>query len=362
MRVLIITGSFKTGGAERTSLTVGQALLDRGYDVHYIVQRPIFEIPHRIPEQRIHVLRQQDRRDLFYKSTRLFGGAALVTRRLNPDVIVAFTRFSSLLACTTLHPRIIARFDMQPFELKRKQRIWANVVTTSPNARAIVVPSSRMQAALQQLRPCQREKFLSISNSVDNARVLRQAGEVPQPLHPFPYIAAMGRLSQQKNFSLLLTAYAQSRLRSTHKLIIVGDGPLRTELERQVASSNLAEEVLLVGQQSNPFPTIAGASLLVNTSSRESFCNVILEALALSTPVIATDCNYGPSELVQHDVSGLLVRNNDAQALTEALNVVSDRPETLARWRENASEIARKLDVKHVTTKWVDLIERVGRG
>jgi GalNAc-alpha-(1->4)-GalNAc-alpha-(1->3)-diNAcBac-PP-undecaprenol alpha-1,4-N-acetyl-D-galactosaminyltransferase len=355
MKILIMIGSFKTGGAERMSINTGEELTRKGYDVYYLLQKPVFEIPNTIPLERIIVLRPEARSDLFYKVTRLFIGVFLKTRAIRPDVIIAFSRFSSFLACFTFHPKIFARFDMNPFELSKKQHVWADVVLRYFGVRKVVVPSTGMYKALQKARPTYRHKIEVIPNSIDQTAVHRKASEGKTP-YSFRYLVGMGRLSQQKNFEMLIRAFAKSKIRYQLKLVVIGDGTLRTTLTALIHSLALKDDVILTGQLSNPFPVVAGATFMVNASSRESFCNVILEGLTLSLPVVATDCNYGPSDLVENGYNGFLIKNNDIEDLVNSLDRIADDPSMLERWRANAIASSKQFELSNVIEKWIALI------
>ena len=351
-------GSFKTGGAERMSINTGQELSRRGYDVFYLIQKPIFEIPNSIPRDRIVVLRSEKENGLLQKVYSLFVGVYFEVRKIKPDVIIAFSRFSSFLACFSLHRRIIGRFDMNPFTLSRKQRIWANVVISSPFVRKIVVPSTGMFRALTEARPGKTEKFIVVANSIDKDLVKVKARD-EFPGFDFPFICAMGRLAHQKNFSLLIRAFGKSNLRAVAKLVIIGDGVLRGQIEAEIKGLDLTDNVIITGQLKNPFPLLKKALFLVNTSDRESFCNVILEGLTLSLPVVATNCDYGPEDMVQNGVNGFLTKTGDESDLITALNKLTENKELLEQLRKNAESSVEKFQISKVVDSWERLINEV---
>ena len=358
MKIIIIIGSFKTGGAERMSINTGEGLIKKGHDVYYLVQRPIFEIPNSISEDRIIVLRNNERTDFIYKISSLFFGVYQISKKLKPDVVIGFSRFSSFLACFTFCKHIIARFDMNPYNLSLKQKFWANYVINFPFVRKIVVPSSGMLAALSKRKRNHISKFIVIPNSVKKNTVLENARKNGVKIDS-PYIASMGRLSSQKNFELLIEAYSQSSIIEKYKLLIIGEGHLKSKLLKDVERKNLANRILFTGQLSNPYPTVANSSFFVNSSSHESFCNVILEALTLSKPVIATDCDYGPSDMVINGENGFLIENDNLSQLIERLNSLGHNESLQNKFSRNAQNSIEKFELSRIVEKWMNVISDI---
>ncbi len=136
-----------------------------------------------------------------------------------------------------------------------------------------------------------------------------------------PFYVSAGRLVRQKNFELLLRAFAcHQRTHNAARLLLLGDGPQRAHLETLAAELGVAENVRFEGFVKNPLPYIRKASAFVLTSQYEGFGNVIVEAFGVGTPVISVDCNYGPSEILKGGQLGRLIPNNDVEALANAFS------------------------------------------
>jgi glycosyltransferase involved in cell wall biosynthesis len=103
------------------------------------------------------------------------------------------------------------------------------------------------------------------------------------------------------------------------RLLILGEGALRNELQAQVDELNLSDVVKLHGFELNPYKYLAKSDLFVLSSIYEGFGNVIVEALALNVPVVSTDCPSGPSEILDNGTWGELVPINDPVTLSEAI-------------------------------------------
>ncbi|MFQ4136146.1 glycosyltransferase [Nodosilinea sp. PGN35] len=132
---------------------------------------------------------------------------------------------------------------------------------------------------------------------------------------PRPLIVACGRLCDQKGFTYLLDALARVRRTVPAHLWIVGEGPLRPALERQIRRLGLEGAVRLLGFRPNPYQLMAAADVFALSSVYEGFGNVVAEALACGTPVVATDCPHGPAEILENGEAGLLVPPRDGAAL-----------------------------------------------
>ena len=141
-----------------------------------------------------------------------------------------------------------------------------------------------------------------------------------------PLIIGVGRLERQKNFSLLINAFAKVLESLDADLIILGDGSLRIDLENQVRTLNIAEHVKFLGYIDNPYPYIKKADVLVLSSLWEGFGNVILESLAIGTQVVSTDCPSGPSEILNNGEFGSLSLLNDSDDLAKKIVEAVKRP------------------------------------
>lgn len=192
-----------------------------------------------------------------------------------------------------------------------------------------------------------------IYNPVDVEDVTAQ---VSKPYdHPKPYIVALGRFHEVKRYDLLINAYAKSKMKEECDLIIVGDGELRGSLENQVNSLQLYGKVHFAGTQSNPFPYLAGAKFLTLSSRTEAFPMVLIEALALKCPIVATDCPTGPREIVRHNENGLLVENENVDAFSEALDKLYFNDLLLSKFRKNAIASIEHLSGEKIAAEWLAL-------
>lgn len=169
-------------------------------------------------------------------------------------------------------------------------------------------------------------KAVMIHNPVDIERIRRLAAEVISTDDEIPaldsesgpHLVAAGRLSRQKGFDLLIEALALCDDRGP-RLTLLGEGPLRPALEELARQRGVADRVRFVGFQKNPYPFFARADAFVLSSRFEGFPNVVLEALACGTPVIATPAPGGVTEIAKLTGGVLLASAVDAEALSVAI-------------------------------------------
>jgi glycosyltransferase involved in cell wall biosynthesis len=157
-----------------------------------------------------------------------------------------------------------------------------------------------------------------VARMASNAVIDRDPCDVPDVQRERGLIVSVGRLSPEKDHATLIRAFAKLR-RLGWRLEIAGEGPLRARLQALVGELRVERSVTLTGFVSDPFSVFRRAELAVSSSLYEGFGNAIVEALACGTPVVATDCPYGPREILAEGRYGRLVPVGDADALAQAI-------------------------------------------
>ena len=157
-------------------------------------------------------------------------------------------------------------------------------------------------------------------------------------------IVCIGRLSPEKDQRTLIRAVSLLPAAQPWRLAIVGDGPERPALQALARDLDVADRIVFAGEVSDPFGFMMRARLAVCASVYEGLGNAIIEALACGTPVVSTDCPYGPSEILQGGRFGALTPVGDAPAMaaaiSEALNAAPDRAALMARGLNYTAERA----------------------
>ena len=171
-------------------------------------------------------------------------------------------------------------------------------------------------------------------------------------------IISVGRLDKMKGFYELINAFAILKSRGyPWKLCILGSGPELDNLIALTCELNIAESVSFLGYQENPFPYIKAADLFVLSSNSEGFGNVLVEALALSKPIVATDCPTGPAEILGDGKYGYLVPVGDLEKLVNGIEKVMTDVELRNNYINLAYSRAYEFDVSNIMPQIEDLLK-----
>ena len=172
------------------------------------------------------------------------------------------------------------------------------------------------------------------------------------------YIIGVGRLTKIKQFDTLIKSYSKSKLPENNiELLLLGDGEEKEALQILINKLNVNNRVRLIPFKNNPYNLISNAKALVLSSKVEGFPMVLLEALSLNTPVVAFDCKSGPSEIIRHNENGLLVENQNQEALTKALNKLILDEDFYKTIKNNSQNGLEKFSEPHIIQQWVNLLE-----
>lgn len=185
--------------------------------------------------------------------------------------------------------------------------------------------------------------------------------ETPQPRSTLASrtIVAAGRIVAEKQFIHLVRAFGEiAESRPGWRLRILGDGPLREELAAYAAKAGLAERVELPGTVTDMTAEWAAASVCALSSRTEGLPLVMQEAMSAGVPVVTYDCPSGPRELVEHEVSGLLVAAGAKAGLTAALSRITGDEALLRRLGEGALAAARPWDADAIAARWEPVLAR----
>lgn len=228
---------------------------------------------------------------------------------------------------------------------------WKLAEYLFPKAQDVVCVSKVAMQAFKQRLP-ESTSLTYIYNPVDFERLNLYAQQPTAIEIEGRYIIAVGRLEQQKRLDRLIQAYAESQLRHEAKLLILGEGSLRPQLEQQIQSLGLSDRVLMPGNIENPHPNVAGADFLALASDHEGFPMVLIEALAIGKPVISTDCATGPNEIIQHGQNGLLVPVENTLALRDALDELYFNKPLRQYLSSNAISSVAHLSINTIAANW----------
>jgi glycosyltransferase involved in cell wall biosynthesis len=290
-----------------------------------------------------------------------------LVRTMRPDVVFCAGNSYTIVAvalrlilgrrCPPIVHRVsndLVRRDL-PSLFRLVNRAWQHL--QAPAFAAIVGMAEPARAEIIEYMGADPKNVVAINNAsltdADVDRLAHSRSLAPRDWTGRRYLA-VGRLAPQKNFALLLTAFARMA-RLDDRLTIVGEGPLRAALTRRAAALGIADRVHLPGHQNRVDPWFATADALVLSSDYEGLGIVVIEALAAGLPVVATDC--GPNMAMLVGDVGRLVAPRDVAALAKAMTEIVDDPVDAGEMRARA----RAFTVEASASQWIDLFARVAR-
>jgi glycosyltransferase involved in cell wall biosynthesis len=364
MRVLLASPSMRIGGAERVVTMLAGGLVKRGHEVALVAPRgerdaDLRDVPHiRLPLD-----------DYGRAASGVLRATVQMSRaisRVKPDVVhaqnvkyAAIARAATTVTPPGRHMPVLATFHgVLPAEYRRSAlllRLVDHVACVS-------------SAVLEQI----------VAAGLPSSRVslVRNAVETPPPIDPVrraelerelglagaPVVAIVGRLvSQKAHERFVVAAQLVAQAQPAVRFLIVGDGPRRAEIERQVDTLGLADRVIFTGRRSDAREIIARAQILVFSSDWEGLSIAALEALAAGTPVVSTDVE-GMRELLAGG-AGAIVPLDDGTSLGQRiLALLNDEPSRRAMGGAGRELIAREFSLGEMIDNYVRLYEKLARG
>lgn len=334
------------GGADRVTLTILEQLDRARYEPTLVLMRREGALIDRIPAD-VEVIDLVQRRLAFS-----IPALARIVRGRRPDVLMSTAGGANLIAVAAHRlarskSRLVLsernavrrpgleRRNTVDVPLKRLMYPLADVVTAvSDGVGQDLIDVLRLPQALVRV----------VYNPIVGPNI-RELGAVPldhawfAPGQP-PVAVAVGRLVAQKDYPTMLRAFALLRERLELRLVVLGIGGARDELIALAAQLGLASVVEFVGFDPNPYRWMARGRVLLQSSVAEGLPGTLIQSMACGTPVVATDCDHGPREVVRDGVDGFLVPVGDHRALAErAARIITDptlRAELSARSIEQA--------------------------
>jgi GalNAc-alpha-(1->4)-GalNAc-alpha-(1->3)-diNAcBac-PP-undecaprenol alpha-1,4-N-acetyl-D-galactosaminyltransferase len=366
-RLTLVVPSLALGGAERVVANMANHWAACGDTVTVITlsaaTTDTYSLDPAVTRIALDLMRESDGalRAIFNNMIRVRRLRAAI-RRSKPDTVISFIdrmNVVTLLACRPLDVDTVISERIDPSR-QPLDRTWSWLRrAVYPRARALVVQT---EAVRQHMEPLMGGQMIYvIANAVDAPAVDELARQPRKSDDGSKQIAAMGRLAAQKGFDLLIDAFARvAEKKPGWSLTILGEGPERSRLEEQIRARGLEGRVRLVGWVADPTTVLRNCDAFVLSSRFEGFPNALLEAMALGLPAISFDCPSGPSEIIRHEVDGLLIPPEDVTALAAAIHrLLADDPWRTKLGRE-AGRVVDRFSSEQYFARW-DEVLRKGR-
>jgi glycosyltransferase involved in cell wall biosynthesis len=351
-RLLLVIGGLQGGGAERQLSEMANYWARRGAQVSLATWsgRELADFyPLDSAVTRIWLDAPAAQRRAFARagmSVRSILRLRRLLRSARPDGVVSFIDISNIcciLAAVGLGVRVVVAERTHPAISRTAAWPWRLLRRICYRWASCVVAQTRDAAAWLEHK-C-RARVTVIPNSLRQLPQLQCAREA--------LIVAVGRLSKEKGFDLLLQAFAQvGAAFPGWRICIVGSGSEHDALLQLSEQLRLAGRVEFAGEVRGVEPWLARAGLLVHPSRREGFPNVVLEAMGMGTAVICTDCRAGPSELIRDGVNGRLVAVDDVAALARAMAELMAQPTVREALGREARRVVKDYDQDAIMARW----------
>ncbi|MGB3513537.1 MAG: glycosyltransferase [Microcoleaceae cyanobacterium] len=315
------------GGAERVLVNLMPAFIKHGVQVDLVMNMAegpyLSEVP---PEVRI----------IDLKTKKIFAGLpklASYLRQERPKVLLSFLHYPNEIAILAkrlafVNTRVIVS-ERNALSIhagnEPSSEKWSTISAKLlyPFADGILANSHCVAQDLANVTDISPERIKVIYNPTITPHIFEKSQHSLD--HPWfqpgelPVVLGVGRLDPQKNFSTLIKAFAKVREITPCRLMILGKGRQEKELQILIRELDIENDVALQGFANNPYPYIKKAAVFVMSSVWEGLPNVLIEALALGTPVVSTNCPCGPEEILARGKYGYLVPVGDNEAIAKAI-------------------------------------------
>lgn len=330
LKIAIFIPSLRGGGAERAMVVLANGFARRGHAVDLVLANAAGVFRNEVSDK-VHIIDLRSSR-LLASFWRLIG----YMRKARPDALLSAMSHVNLIGLWSrrlagVKTRVVVS-ERSTFTYAMKglghRRFIAWLMPkllriSYPMADAVVSVSQGVQDDLMCHITLLPERAHVIYNPVVDDGLLRQA---LQPLnHPWfargepPVVLAVGRLTEAKNYPLLIKAFARLRSQRACRLLILGEGAQRRYLEDLALKLGVSAHVSMPGFERNPFPYMSRAAVFVLSSSWEGLPAALIQAMACGCRVVSTDCPSGPREILENGRWGRLIPVGDEEALVEAM-------------------------------------------
>lgn len=361
IRLTLVISSLGCGGAERVMTSMANYWVKEGWEITLLTfssELPFYSLDSRVNYIPLNIAKNSE--NIYMVITNninriLVLRDAILTSK--PDAVISFldkVNIITLLSALGVKIPVIVMERVDPFQYSPGW-LWEKLrFLIYQRATRVGVVSKQSIAYFPSLW---RDKIFSIPNP---AFLQPELKSLPVIEFQNPCIVAMGRLSFQKGFDILLKAFA--KLKDKHfqwKLFILGEGSLRSELEIMSQSLKIDDRVTFLGNVKNPYAHLKQANLFVLSSRYEGFPNVLCEAMACGLPVVSTNCPTGPEEIIRPGVDGILVPNEDVCALSAAMDRLMSDEQERQRLANQALEVTERFSLNKIMNLWENLLNPV---
>lgn len=364
-RICFIVASFSDGGVNKVISNLANNFVGRGIHVDVVALSSKFSQAKHLYKSQVNLITLSGPRTLaFLPLMRYF------LKHKTYDAVISsveFVNIHTIIAdrLAKLHSKLIVttHTDLVQEKIQKKMIILKIVYKLAgilyPYSNKVCAVSKGVSESIDKVLKLDQDVQVIYNPIVHMEDLDYTPKTVPHPWYneDIPVFLGCGRLTKQKNFQMVISAFKKLTLTQNARLIILGEGELREDLERQIEILKLEGSVHMFGKTSNPLDFYYYSKSLVVSSLWEGFGNVIVEALSMGCPVISTDCPSGPAEILEDGKWGQLVEMNNEEDLYLAMKneLVKNKAN-----RQDLQKRAKDFMVDKIADQYLSLVYEKG--
>lgn len=373
-KISIFIPSFEKGGVERNVLIVSKIFLNNGYIVDLVYTRNDIELFSQLDE-RVNKVKIKRYFNFSFIHPRimdsiniLFGYFKYLFINKKDIIVLSFqSNIVAILLGKLLNIPVIARVASHPNVINIEKSLVIKFSQKLKNLfyRFATLIITNSEVTSKEICRLTNAKVKTIYNPSYNDTVIEKSKEVINDdvfnSIKNKKIISVGRLSFEKDLSTLIEAFNIVQKKIDCTLVFIGEGDQKTTLEKKILDLNLTDKVYFLGFKSNPYKYMKNSDLFVLASLYEGLPNVIIESLAVDTPVVSTDCLSGPREILMDGKGGDLVEVGNINELACAIIRNLESSEYSIKKLMYARKYLDRFSLDSISQKYLDLINRIIR-
>jgi N-acetylgalactosamine-N,N'-diacetylbacillosaminyl-diphospho-undecaprenol 4-alpha-N-acetylgalactosaminyltransferase len=357
LKICLITVTLSDGGAERCATTLSHFFFQHNCDVHNVVFSG--KIGYDYSGELLHLGELKDNSNSIFSRYKRFNALKSYIKKHNFDYIIDFrvklfywqefiiNNFIYKKFIQTIHSRNLVSY-------LPKNKFLAQLLYK--NCNKMIVVSKSIEQEIKKQFP--NKTIVQLYNPIAIAQV-EELSNISNKLD-FEYILAVGSMNKNvKQFDHLIECYSNSILPENNiKLVILGEGKLKQKWIDLAKSFNQETNIVFEGNVQNPYSYYKKALFSVLTSKYEGMPMVLIESLACGTPVVAYNCDSGPSEIIIHNQNGLLIENQNKEAMTKGMNELIENKNLYLHCKSNAKNSIAQFEIENIGNQWLEILKK----